>query len=153
MSEIIVKTFIDSNVWLYRLLIDPTMNLEEGQSKRKIAIGLTQASDRSIVISTQIITETCAVLKRKTEISDNDLLELITEFEEQCEVMSLVISHIKHACRLRVSYRFSYWDSLIIAAALDSNAKILYSEDMQHNLLVENQLQIINPFVESSSGE
>jgi len=57
MSEIIVKTFIDSNVWLYRLLIDPTMNLEEGQSKRKIAIGLTQASDRSIVISTQIIME------------------------------------------------------------------------------------------------
>ena len=153
MSEITVKTFIDSNVWLYRLLIDPTMNLEEGQSKRKIAIGLTQASDRSIVISTQIITETCAVLKRKTQISDNDLLELITEFEEQCEVMSLVISHIKHACRLRVSYRFSYWDSLIIAAALDSNAKILYSEDMQHNLLVENQLQIINPFVELGSGK
>jgi predicted nucleic acid-binding protein len=45
------KAFIDSNVWLYRLLIDPKMNPEEEKLKRRIAIDLTQVSDRSIIIS------------------------------------------------------------------------------------------------------
>ena len=108
---------------------------------------MTQPTDKSIVISTQIITETCAVLKRKTQISDGEILELIKEFEEQCEIINLTIAQIKQACQLRINYRFSYWDSLIVATALYSDAKILYSEDMQHNLLIENQLRVINPFV------
>ena len=41
---------------------------------------------------------------------------------------------------------FSYWDSMITAAALKSGCNILYSEDLQHEQLMENQLKIINPF-------
>ncbi|MGK7893624.1 MAG: PIN domain-containing protein [Xenococcus sp. (in: cyanobacteria)] len=69
------------------------------------------------------------------------------EFEEQCKVINLTITEIKYACQLRTEYKFSYWDSLIIATALSSNAKVIYSEDMQHNLLIEKQLKIINPFL------
>jgi predicted nucleic acid-binding protein len=108
---------------------------------------LTQVTHQNLIISTQVITETCAVLKRKTQISDEDLLELIQEFEEQCEVISLTTVHIKQACQLRMNYHFSYWDSLLVATALHGSASILYSEDMQHNLLVDNQLRIINPFL------
>jgi predicted nucleic acid-binding protein len=151
MPDAMTKIFIDSNVWLYRLLIDPKMNPEEGELKRRIAIGLTQASDRSIVVSTQVIAETCAVLKRKAHISNSDLSKLVSEFEEQCEIISLTPSHIKYACQLRENYQFSYWDSLIIATVLDSNATALYSEDMQHQLQVENRFQIINPFLASGN--
>ena len=63
------KTFIDSNIWLYRLLTDPTTNPVEHNQKRQIAIALTQASNQNIVVSTQVITETCSVLKRKTQPS------------------------------------------------------------------------------------
>jgi predicted nucleic acid-binding protein len=111
-----------------------------------IAIDLTQAMDRSLVISTQIITETCAVLKRKTKISDRDILELVEELEDQCEIIYLSTTEIKEACRLREKYYFSYWDSLVIATALKSSADILYSEDMQHGLLISDRLKIINPF-------
>lgn len=142
------KQFIDSNIWLYRLLIDSTMEQEESEAKRQIAIKLTQVTHQNIIITTQVITETCAVLKRKTQISDKDLLELIEDFEAQCEVLSITTVHIKQACQLRMNYYFSYWDSLLVATALWGNATILYSEDMQHNLLVENQLRIINPFLE-----
>ena len=38
-------------------------------------------------------------------------------------------------------------DSLMISSALLNNCNILYSEDLQHNQLIENQLQIINPFL------
>jgi predicted nucleic acid-binding protein len=140
------KKFIDSNIWLYRFLDDPKIDPQEYQSKRLIAIDLTQAMDRSLVISTQVITETCAVLKRKTKIADQDILELVEELEEQCEIIYLSISEIKEACRLREKYYFSYWDSLVIATALRSSANILYSEDMQHGLLIDNRLKIINPF-------
>ncbi|OQW99615.1 MAG: twitching motility protein PilT, partial [Thiothrix lacustris] len=45
-------------------------------------------------------------------------------------------------------YKFSYYDSIIVSSALLSGCQVLYSEDMQHSLLVENQLTIIDPFVQ-----
>jgi predicted nucleic acid-binding protein len=38
------------------------------------------------------------------------------------------------------------WDSLIIATSLQRNCSILYSEDMQHNQVIEDKLRIVNPF-------
>jgi predicted nucleic acid-binding protein len=36
-----------------------------------------------------------------------------------------------------------------VASALETGAEILYTEDMHHGLLINNQLQIVNPFSES----
>jgi len=151
MNNSIDKKFIDSNIWLYRFLYDPKIDPQVQELKRGISINLTQAVDRSIIVSTQIITETCAVLKRKTVISERNILELVEEFEDRCEIVNLTTIEIKEACQLRDNYYFSYWDSLIIATALKSQAKVLYSEDMQNGILIENQLTIINPFVESGN--
>ncbi len=41
---------------------------------------------------------------------------------------------------------FSWWDALIVAAALRQECTLLLSEDLQHNLVVDNRLTIINPF-------
>ena len=54
---------------------------------------------------------------------------------------------IEKAKELIIKYDFQQFDSLIVASALQANCTILYSEDLHHNLLVENRLQIINPFV------
>jgi predicted nucleic acid-binding protein len=43
-------------------------------------------------------------------------------------------------------YQFSYYDSLIIAAALEAEASVLYTEDMQHSQRI-GSLTIINPFL------
>ena len=43
-------------------------------------------------------------------------------------------------------YRFSFYDSLIVAAAIESNCAILYSEDLQNGQVIENELTIKNPF-------
>ncbi|APB35038.1 Putative nucleic-acid-binding protein, contains pilt domain [Gloeomargarita lithophora Alchichica-D10] len=48
---------------------------------------------------------------------------------------------------INIRYGYSYWDSLIIATALQSNCNILYSEDMQHDQLIEGKLRIINPLL------
>jgi predicted nucleic acid-binding protein len=51
------------------------------------------------------------------------------------------------ASSLRERYSLSYFDSMIVAAALETNSTILYSEDMQDGLVINEQLTIVNPFV------
>jgi len=54
---------------------------------------------------------------------------------------------ILKACEIAARYQFSFYDSMIVAAALESNCEILYTEDMQHNQIINNTLTIINPFL------
>lgn len=45
-------------------------------------------------------------------------------------------------------YAFSFCDSTIVASALYADASVLYSEDIQDGLVVENRVRILNPFKE-----
>lgn len=63
--------------------------------------------------------------------------------------MSLDLLVVKNASRLRQQYSFSFWDSLIIASALEAGVTLLYSEDMQDGILVAGTLEIINLFKEN----
>ncbi|MBF2056147.1 MAG: PIN domain-containing protein [Cyanobacterium sp. T60_A2020_053] len=139
------KFFVDSNIWLYRFLFDRNSEHFTYQKKREIAISLTNSTN--IVISTQIITETCSVLKRKANFSDRQIYQIIEEFEEQCQIICLTSIEMKNACELRRKYNFSYWDSLIVSCALVSPVNVIYSEDMQHGLVINEKLTIINPFL------
>ncbi len=44
-------------------------------------------------------------------------------------------------------YGFSFWDSMMVAAALDNQCSILYSEDLHHKQIIEGKLHIVNPFL------
>ncbi|MEW6076905.1 MAG: hypothetical protein AB1724_03750 [Thermodesulfobacteriota bacterium] len=50
------------------------------------------------------------------------------------------------ASKIRSQFNFSFWDSLVAAAALECEAEFLVSEDMQHGLQLSAKLSIINPF-------
>jgi predicted nucleic acid-binding protein len=54
--------------------------------------------------------------------------------------------HLK-ASRLRTQHQFSYWDSLIVAAALEAGCSVLYSEDMQDGQVIDGRLSIRNPLI------
>jgi predicted nucleic acid-binding protein len=49
------------------------------------------------------------------------------------------------ALRIAEKHRLSWYDSLIIAAALEGQCEKLYSEDFQHGRKIET-LRIENPF-------
>ncbi|MDJ0600487.1 MAG: PIN domain-containing protein [Crocosphaera sp.] len=129
------KIFIDSNIWLYRFLADQDPDPQEDSRKRKIAVSLTNS--KGIIISTQVINEVCSVLKRKTNLAEQDIYQLIQEFEEQCNVINLTTVILKKASFLRTKYNLSFWDSLIVATALCVEVESLYSEDMQDGLIKE----------------
>jgi predicted nucleic acid-binding protein len=46
----------------------------------------------------------------------------------------------------RAQHSFSFWDSVVVASALDCDANYLVSEDMQDGFKLDNELTIINPF-------
>jgi predicted nucleic acid-binding protein len=138
------KNFIDTNVWLYRLFDDERIERQERERKRAIATSITQQSN--IIISTQVLNELTSNLIKKANFDETQIKDLIQSLYNRCQVVEFNLTIFQSASNLRTRYNLSFWDSLIVACALYSGAKILYSEDMQDSLIIENQLTIINPF-------
>ena len=44
---------------------------------------------------------------------------------------------------------FSFYDSVIVASALRAGCEILYTEESQHGQVLEQQLRVVNAFLES----
>ena len=64
-----------------------------------------------------------------------------------CQVELITLATVHVALEIRERYGFSWYDSLIVAAALESGCELLYSEDMQHGQVIEGRLRVINPFL------
>lgn len=129
--------FVDSNVWLYAFM----------KKGAKATIAQKLVYDNAPVVSTQVINETCRNLIRKAGFSDDQIEQIIITFYNDHQVISLTQKILLQATQLRKNYSFSFWDSLIVSAALESGVALLYSEDMQDGLVVEGCLKIVNPFV------
>ena len=132
------KCFIDTNILVYCFTED------EPDKKEK---ALMVASKQSTFISTQVLNELANTLKRRYTYSWMDIQKTINEVSDDFNVFINKPATVKQACFIADKYKFSFYDSLIIAAAIECNCKILYSEDMQHNQVIENSLTIINPFI------
>ncbi len=134
------KVFVDSNLWLYAFI--------EGQdaTKHTKAKLLLQNSQDIIIVSNQVISEVSVNLLRKAKIDENALQSIIQSFYQKYQVIPLLENNFISASDLRVRYQFSYWDSLIVAIALQEKCSILYSEDLNHQQKI-NDLTILNPFL------
>jgi len=132
--------FIDTNIWLYAFI--------ESDDAAKSAIARTLIWRSEPVVSTQVINEVCLNLLKRANFSEDQISQLIESFYEKCLVVELTKQVLLLASQLRQRYSLSFWDSTIVAAALSVGVPVLYSEDMQHGLIVEEYLQIQNPFVQ-----
>lgn len=135
------KVFIDTNVFVYAALED---NAHARQSKSAINL-LKDIKEKEVLISTQVLNEFYNVLLRHG-ISDKVIQRKIEDIIAEAGVSIIKIATIKHCWEIRAKYKYSYWDSLMAAAALEGKCKILYTEDMQHGQVIEETLMIINPF-------
>ncbi len=137
-------SFIDMNVWLYRLFDDNKMEVAEKTRKRDIAIAITQTE--GIIISTHVVNEVSANLLKKAAFNEGQIIAVIQSLYRRCTVIEFNLTIFESASDIRSRYNFSFWDSLIISCALSARASILYSEDMQDGLVVAGQLEIVNLF-------
>lgn len=129
------RFFIDSNICLYLF----------GDDIAKAAIA-EKLFIQNGTISTQVLAETANVLLRKFNFNIEDTREAIGFIRNSTEVKAISIELFDLAFDISIRYKFSFYDCMIIAAALDAECTILYSEDMQHGQLIENKLTVINPF-------
>jgi len=131
------RCFIDTNIWLYAFI-------ETGDEQKRLAAKSTiQKAD--IIISTQVINEVCINLLKQVTLPEEEIQELISAFYEKYTVVDVDRVALLKASELRAQYSLSYWDSIIVANALNADCGVLYSEDMQDGLQVEKRMKIVNP--------
>lgn len=75
-----------------------------------------------------------------------EIITLVNDLLKALQFSPVEESTIKKALQIKKDSKYSYWDSLIIASALENNCAILYTEDMQDGQVVDDNLIITNPF-------
>jgi predicted nucleic acid-binding protein len=53
----------------------------------------------------------------------------------------------REGVRIAEQHGYNFFDALMIAAALEANVEILWSEDMYHGMIIGDRLEITNPFL------
>jgi len=136
------KVLIDSNIFIYAYT---------GDDERKHAVArdlLRQNVSRNeIILSVQILNEFYAVMTRY-QYAHDEIKACVNEIIEQAKVMPLELETVRKCMDIKEKYAYSWWDSLVLASALDSDCTIIYSEDMQSGQIIEASLKIVNPFTE-----
>lgn len=132
------RSFIDTNVLIYAFSSSDT-------EKRRKALELF-LKESIPSISIQVLNEFCNIQRKKFKISFTDIKTNLGLLLEKTNLYSNSYKDVKIACDISAKYHYSYYDSLIISSAINNDCKILYSEDMQNNQVIENTLTIINPF-------
>ena len=129
------KFFIDSNICLYLF--------DKDRAKASIAEKLFTSG---AVISTQVLAEVANVLVKKFAFSKKDAIETIRFLKNKVEVCPVTPEVIEIAAAIFTRYSFSFFDSMIIAAALNSGCSVLYSEDLHVKQVFDKKLTVVNPF-------
>ncbi|MFN9870229.1 MAG: PIN domain-containing protein [Cyanobacteriota bacterium] len=137
-----MRVFIDTNLWAYRL------DQREPEKSRRISSWLADITqDHEVVISTQVLIELRSVVTRKLQPALNDrqiseLLEALSGFE----VVSTDATLVLDAHQLAITEQLSWFDALIIEAAIRSRCDLLFSEDLSHGRQISG-MRLINPFL------
>ena len=127
--------FFDTSVLLYLL---------SGDTPKADRIE-TLLSTRGVV-SVQVLNEFAVVALRKLKMPLNEVREILDTIRAVCAVEPITVDTHDRGLAVFERYRFSLYDSMLVAAALIARAKIIYSEDLQHGQVIDNQLRVTNPF-------
>ncbi|MCW5909538.1 MAG: PIN domain-containing protein [Cyclobacteriaceae bacterium] len=131
------NVFIDTNLLVY------SYSYAEPEKQR---IAQQLISGDTSFISTQVLQELANTLTKKFKFTFADAIKAINESRDNSILHINTESTIVQACKVAERYGFSFYDSLIISAALECECVILYSEDMNNSQVIEKKLKIVNPF-------
>lgn len=136
-----MKSFFDTNVLVY--LFDA-----DSPDKRKKARALFQRHTETgdILLSTQVLQEFYVTVTRKLARPMNAAAasEAVSSFAE-LPVVQIDSDLILAAVHRSRNNQQSFWDALIVQAAIEGHASTLYSEDLQDGQMFDG-LRVVNPF-------
>lgn len=85
-------------------------------------------------------------LRRKLKRSIAEIRPVFLEAVLNYTVHVNTAATVERALGVAERYGFSFYDSLIVAAALETGCTTLYSEDLHHGQVIDGKLEIQNPF-------
>lgn len=129
--------FLDSNIIIYAY---------SGTDLKKADIARRVLASDNVVISVQVINEFVAVAHKKLRQPLDRIEATVREFLPFTCPMPLSTETSLLALYIATKYRLAWYDSLIVASALENNCSLLISEDLQHKQVIEKTLTIVNPF-------
>jgi predicted nucleic acid-binding protein len=131
-----LKVFIDTNILLYLLSSD----LEKADQAESIL-------QTGGLISVQVLNEITNVARRKLAMQWAEVNEFLGLIRSICQIAPLTLEVHDKGRAVAERYKLSIYDSMIVASAILGECDTVYSEDMQNGLLIDDQLQICNPFM------
>ena len=136
------SVFVDTNVFVYAF--DPS-----ARQKQRVADALIRkllASGEGVV-SPQVMGEFINVATRRfaETISGVHLKGYVATVFGAMVRTAEPVQLIQAGVDLRDQHQFSWYDALIVAAALEARCTVLYSEDLQDGMKI-GAMTIINPF-------
>jgi predicted nucleic acid-binding protein len=129
-----MSRFFDTNILVYA---------QEASPKGDIARLLMEQGG---TISIQVLNEFASVMKRKYSRTWAEIEAALQDVETVLEdIRPITLAHHHKAITLARDHTLSFYDALIIAAALDAECDVLFSEDLQHGREF-GALEVVNPF-------
>lgn len=135
------KAFVDTNVLIY--LFGVVKN-SRGDHESAIA---EQIVAQGVSISVQVLNEFVQVCRQKGRLDWGKIcpmLELVKQIFDPA--VPLTLETHDEAVSIARRYKLHFYDSLIIAAAVQAGCTVLYSEDLQHGQKI-GSLRVENPFL------
>jgi predicted nucleic acid-binding protein len=130
---------IDTNIAIYAFSDDP----KNGSAQALLEMGP--------FVSVQLLNEFANASLRKHRrpwVEIEEMLAIINSLAADIRAVDVDVHMLGREVAKR--HKTGLYDSLIIAAALLDDSDTLYSEDMQHGLIIDDRLTIINPFLETA---
>lgn len=136
-----MKFFFDTNVLVYLFDADST-----DKRKKARALFAKHADAGDILLSTQVLQEFYVTVTRKLArpLDAAAAAETVSSFA-QLPLVQIDSELILSAIHRSRNNQLSFWDALIVQAAIEGHASTLYSEDMQHGQMLDS-LRVVNPF-------
>ena len=131
-----LRVFIDSNIIVY--LVDNRSNEKTKKAQDFLS--------PDFFISTQVIAENVNVCLKKLHLNKETTFDFARRILNRFRILQITEATLLKSFEISIKYQLSSWDSIIIAKAILNSCSIIYSEDMQDGLIVENSVTIINPF-------
>jgi len=137
------RCFVDTNILIY------AHDRTTGAKHVRARILLEQLWDSGRgVLSTQVLQELCMNLRRKAgnPLPVEEVRQLIREYSTWKVITNTPESVLK-ALDIEMRYKTSFWDALILQAAADAGATVLYSEDLAAGQRY-GSIQVVNPLID-----
>ena len=140
--------FLDTNIFVYAFLASEPRKRAKAVELIEACLGTGRGST-----SYQVVQEFANVARKKfaTRLSAEDCKAFIDAAMQPLNRVASSTGLIHTALDLQDELKYSFYDSLMIAAALQAGSSTLQTEDLQHWQLVRGTLRIVNPFLDVAS--